>query len=247
MKDVKKNKENYCIDIRIENTHWWFSVRRQILNNLISNLNFSKKEWALDVGCGVGSNLKVLKSKEMNVIGLDKSFNALSAIIQMIKLPLINGDLYRLPFKTNSFRLVIAMDILEHLENDEIGIEEIYRVLKNGGVLILTVPAFNFLWGLQDEITGHKRRYLRKEISKKLVSKNFYILKSSYFNFFLFFPILLTRRLIYILKLKIESENKINFCLLNLILKIIFSIEAYWLRFSSFPFGVSILFIAKKA
>jgi len=144
MKDFKK-KENYCIDIRIENIHWWFSVRRQILNNLISNLNFSKKEWALDVGCGVGSNLKVLKSKEMNVIGLDKSFNALSAIIQMIKLPLINGDLHRLPFKTNSFRLVIAMDILEHLENDEIGIEEIYRVLKNGGVLILTVPAFNFL------------------------------------------------------------------------------------------------------
>jgi ubiquinone/menaquinone biosynthesis C-methylase UbiE len=246
MKDFKKNKENYCIDIGIENIHWWFSVRRQILNNLISNLNFSKKEWAIDVGCGVGSNLKVLKSKEMNVIGLDKSFNVLRTNIQKIKLPLVNGDLHNLPFKPNSFKLIIAMDVLEHLDNDEIGIEEIYRILDKGGILILTVPAFNFLWGLQDEITGHKRRYLQKEIFKKLVSKNFCILKSSYFNFFFFFPILLTRRLIYILKLKIESENKINFFLLNSILKIIFSIETYWLRFFSFPFGVSILFLAKK-
>jgi SAM-dependent methyltransferase len=138
------------------------------------------------------------------------------------------------------------MDVLEHVNNDVDGISEFYRVLKKGGNLILTAPAFNFLWGIQDIVTGHKRRYSRKEITNKLKAAGFDILKSSYFNFFLFFPILFARRLIHLLKFKIESENRINFPLLNYFLKIIFSLEPYLLRYISFPFGVSIFCVARK-
>jgi SAM-dependent methyltransferase len=156
------------------------------------------------------------------------------------------GDLNELPIKTNSVGLIIAMDILEHIEDDANGIIESYRVLNKGGTLILTVPAFKFLWGIQDIVTRHKRRYSRREIVNKLRKRGFVILKSSYFNFFLFFPILIARRTIHLSGLKIESENQINFPLINFFLKAIFSLELHVLKYFSFPFGVSIFCIAKK-
>jgi SAM-dependent methyltransferase len=161
--------------------------------------------------------------------------------------PLLAGDLNNLPIKTESVGLIIAMDIIEHLEDDGHGLSELSRILNKEGVLILTVPAFNSLWGAQDVATGHKRRYSLKDISSKLRSGGFDILRSSYFNFFLFFPILFARRIIHLLGLRIESENEINFFFLNAVLKLIFSLELYILKYFSFPFGVSIYSIAKKA
>jgi hypothetical protein len=138
------------------------------------------------------------------------------------------------------------MDILEHLDDDSNGIIESYRVLSKGGIMVITVPAFKFLWGIQDIVTGHKRRYSREEINNKLKVAQFDVLKSSYFNFFLFFPILLARRIVRLLGMKIESENEINFPLINFFLKTIFSLEVHLLKYVSFPFGVSILCIARK-
>jgi len=163
-----------------------------------------------------------------------------------INFPLINGDLNELPIRPESVGLILAADTLEHLENDLNGIFEFYQALKKGGLLILTVPAFSFLWGIQDIVTGHKRRYLKKDILNKLERGGFDILRSSYFNFFLFLPILLTRRIIPLLGLKIDSENKINLPLINFFLKTIFSLELYLLKYVSFPFGVSIFCVARK-
>ena len=159
---------------------------------------------------------------------------------------LLAGDLNNLPFKANSVGLIIAADILEHLDDDRNGIVESYRVLTKGGILIITVPAFNFLWGIQDVVTGHKRRYSKKEIKNKLRAAGFDVLKSSYFNFFLFFPILIGRRIIQFLGLKIRSENEVNFPLLNFMLKAVFSLEPILLKYFSFPFGVSIFCVAQK-
>jgi hypothetical protein len=142
---------------------------------------------------------------------------------------------------------VIATDILEHLDDDSIGIKEIHRTLAREGKAILTVPAFKSLWGIQDVVGMHKRRYSKKEILGKIETEGFTIMESSYFNFFLFFPIAFGRRLIRLFGLKIESENKINSPLVNFFLKTIFSIEPYLLKYLSFPFGVSIFCIAKKS
>jgi hypothetical protein len=138
------------------------------------------------------------------------------------------------------------MDIFEHLEDDRNGIRECSQALTKRGILILTVPAFKWLWGIQDSVTRHKRRYKREEILNLLTLEGFEVLKSSYFNFFLFFPILFARRVTRLLGLKIRSENEINSPLLNLLLKGIFSLEPYLLRHFSFPFGVSILSVARK-
>jgi SAM-dependent methyltransferase len=236
----------YDIELKVESFHWWFSVRRKLLKSFLFSIPSSAKSLALDVGCGVGSNLKVLDSAGIPAIGLDRSLHALSLVKRRARLALINGDLNQLPIHSKSVGLIIAMDILEHLEDDVNGIGEFHRVLKDKGTLILTVPAFLFLWGIQDRVTGHRRRYSRQEIVKKLQGKGFEITKSSYFNFFLFFPILIARRMISLLGLKIESENEVNFPLINFFLKAIFSLEVYALKYLSFPFGVSILCIARK-
>ena len=240
-------KNSYDVEAKVESFHWWFVVRKKLLKSILSSINVPINGVTLDIGCGVGSNLRALGLAGLyKTVGLDRSFYALSLAKSHLNLPLINGDLNQLPVRSKSFGLIIAMDILEHLEDDANGIRELYRVLKNEGTLILTVPAFGFLWGIQDVVTGHKRRYSRKEILVKLRQGGFTILRSSYFNFFLFFPILIARRMIHLMGLRIESENDVNFPLINFFFKAIFSLEVYVLKYLSFPFGVSILCIGKK-
>jgi len=242
----KKDINPYDVESEVENFHWWFVVRRKLLKSILSSISIQKNAITLDIGCGTGSNLKALVSAGLDVIGLDQSIYALTLVKEKGGYSLMAGDINRLPLKTKSVGLIIAMDILEHLDHDNIGIIESYRVLCNGGIFIVTVPAFKFLWGIQDIVTGHKRRYSRREIMSKLKAAGFDILKSSYFNFFLFFPILIARRVIQLLGLKIRSENEVNSPLLNHILKAVFSLEPYLLKYFSFPIGVSILCIGRK-
>ena len=241
-------KITYDIEWSHEKSHWWFAGRRKLLAFFLSSLNIQKDSPIIDIGCGVGSNLRLLKSMDFNAIGIDVEIYSLSlAQKRFSELIFINGDLLRLPIKSNAIGVVIATDILEHLNEDTMGMREIHRILVQGGKAIITIPAFKSLWGIQDIVGMHKRRYSKKEFKRKMEQEGFTISKSIYFNFILFFPILLTRRLIRLFGLKIESENKINFPLINFFLKTIFSLEVYFLRYISFPFGVSIFCIARKS
>jgi SAM-dependent methyltransferase len=241
-------KITYDIEWSLERFHWWFIGRRRLLKVLLSSLRTRQNSMIIDVGCGVGSNLDLLKSMGFRVIGIDSEIYSLSLAKKCLSgVPLVNGNLINLPFKSNSIGLIIATDILEHLDGDIIGIKEIYRTLKRDGKAIFTVPAFKFLWGVQDVVGMHKRRYSRRELIRKIEQEGFKILRSSYFNFFLFFPIFLTRRFIDILGLRIDSENKINSPFINFCFKVIFSLEPYLLKYLSYPFGVSIFCIARKS
>jgi SAM-dependent methyltransferase len=239
--------DSYDVEAKVESSHWWFFVRRRLLRGLLHSLDLPQEFSAVDIGCGTGSNLRILGSLGLyKVVGLDRSLYALSLAKKKVDLPFVSGDINNLPIRSNSVGLIIALDVLEHIDNDMNAIRELYQVLRKRGILILTVPAFNFLWGTQDVVTGHKRRYSKKEITNKLREVGFEILKSSYFNFFLFFPILMARRMIRLLGLKIESENEINSPPINFFLKTIFSLELYILKYFSFPLGVSIFCIAQK-
>lgn len=236
----------YDIESKVEGSHWWFSARRKILKSFLLSIFKLPNNIALDVGCGTGSNLKVLKSEGFLGIGLDKSSYALKLIKNKKDHPLLLGDLTMLPIHANSIGLVIAMDVFEHLDRDEEGFAECYRVLNQGGLIFITVPAFKFLWGRQDRLTGHKRRYTKKEIKNKLKQIGFDILKLSYFNFFLFFPILIVRRVISLVNYRRKSENELNCPLMNSLFKILFSFEILLSKYISLPLGVSILCAAQK-
>ena len=243
---IRKNLTPYDVESRVESFHWWFVGRRKLLKSILSFIDVPIDCLTLDIGCGTGSNLRALVSAGLYAIGLDRSIYALTLVRSKEAFTLLGGDLNNLPIKTKSVGVIIAMDILEHLEDDSNGISECYRALSEGGLLILTVPAFKFLWGIQDVVTGHKRRYSKREIKNKLRRAGYDILRSSYFNFFLFFPILITRRMIHLLRLNIRSENEVNSPLINFFLKAIFSLEIQGLKLFSFPFGVSIFCIARK-
>ncbi|HEY9610889.1 class I SAM-dependent methyltransferase, partial [Allocoleopsis sp.] len=156
------------------------------------------------------------------------------------------GDIGNLPFPDGTFQLVLATDVIEHIDNDLAALSEIRRVLASEGRAIVTVPAFKMLWGTQDEVSHHKRRYLKKELLEKAKKVGFNCITIFYFNYILFLPILTARTVIKLLKLGVKNENSINNDFLNNLFKAIFKFDVMSAPTLSPPFGVSILALLDK-
>jgi SAM-dependent methyltransferase len=240
-------KITYDIEWRLEGSHWWFVGRRKLLRSLLTSIEIPANAQCIDIGCGVGSNLGLFQSLGFQMVGVDSEiYSLLYARKRFPTLALVSGDLLKLPLRPNSIDLIIGTDILEHLAEDALGIKEIHRALKKGGKVLFTVPAFNFLWGIQDVVGRHKRRHSKRGLIRQVERQGFEVLRSSYFNFFLFFPILIVRRFVRLLGLKIGSENQVNSPLINFLFTRLFSLEPHLLKYLKFPFGVSIFCIAQK-
>jgi SAM-dependent methyltransferase len=151
------------------------------------------------------------------------------------------------PFRANSFDSIVGLDLIEHLDEDLVALQELYQICKAGGYLCLTVPAFQFLWSSHDELNHHKRRYSKPQLEGQLRSARFQVLKCSYFNSFLFPFILLGRIFGRGGGEEPGPEWRIPSRLLNTGLCRTFAAELSLLRGHDLPFGASILAIAKKA
>jgi SAM-dependent methyltransferase len=234
-------------EVEIEN--WWFKSRRRYLLDLLRNA--PKESKILDIGCSSGIFLKDLELLGFNaahLFGIDISERAIANCkangisnsfvmdAQMITL-------------TEQFDIIIASDCLEHLEDDEKAIKNWCELLKTGGEMYVFVPAFQSLWSHHDVVNMHFRRYTNLELKAKLLSEKMTISKSSYWNFSLFVPVYIFRKLsVFLSKNKnnkgqiIGNSNAIvNYMLLQLIL-----LENRLLKYINFPFGVSTFCIAKK-
>ncbi|NIU88457.1 MAG: methyltransferase domain-containing protein, partial [Nitrosopumilaceae archaeon] len=161
-----------------------------------------------------------------------------------------------LPFKNNSFDLVCAFDVIEHIENDTRSVEEMKRVCNNGGSIFITVPAYMILWSHHDVVNQHKRRYITSEIESLFNTKDDSgtELYKTYFNSILLPPILLFRLLSRIIPDSLirkgaGSDFTIvnNESLINKLLYQLFSLEKFLLKHITFPFGSSILYAWKKS
>ncbi len=238
----------------VEVRHWWFKVRREMVQHLLKAesvqhqmLHKSERLEILDVGCGTGALLGELKDS-YNVSGIDFSNKAVvfCKIRGIENVTLGVGE--KLPYVDNRFDVVLVLDVLEHIKEDEKAMAEIYRVLKPNGMVIAFVPAFMMLWGITDEVSQHFRRYTKPELVGKLENANFKIVRSSYFNTFLSFPILAVRKLskLFPAKFKPEQETDIRSELMNKVFYFIFKLESRLLRIVSFPFGVSLMVIGRK-
>lgn len=240
----KLEKETYNIENAVEKNHWWFVGRRYLLKKVINENSDSQ---ILEIGCGSGSNLRLLKESGFkNVIGVDLNQNAITFCKNKGFTNVKKMDASNLEFQDNSIDFIIIMDLLEHVENELYVLKEIKRVLKPNGKVFITVPAFRCLWGVQDMIGQHKRRYRKNQLMILLKENNFRVLKSNYFNFFLFFPIFFIRKIILLFNLRIKNENSINTKLINWILTKIFILDIYISLKLSFPFGVSIFFMVQS-
>ena len=140
----------------------------------------------------------------------------------------------------------LVADVVEHIKNDKKIINLFHKRLKNSGFLVLTVPAFNFLYSKKDIDLKHYRRYSLTEI-KKLIPDELKSIKLSYYNFFLFFPIVISIIFFKLFNIQfIDTVEKTPNIIINKLLYYIFNLEKFFLKFINFPFGVSLILFAKK-
>lgn len=244
-------KAEYSIMYDLEQTHWWFLGKGYLIRGILERFfpNPHEKVTSLDIGCGTGMILRNLKTFGM-AYGLDSSWEAIQFLKRRAKAPILCADANRcLPFKDNTFSIITCLDVLEHLENDRFLLEEIGRVCKKGGLIIITVPAFDFFWSPHDTALHHKRRYTKAGILDKIHALDLRVERISYFNLCLFIPILAVRK---IRGLMAGSGNaRSDFFIpipkwVNKGLVFLYRTELRFLKYVNFPFGVSLLFILHK-
>lgn len=240
-------KEFYKIYSEAEKKHWWFQVRRKMIFYLVKKYSQAKNPKILDFGCGSGILVKKLQDDGYQALGVDVSKESISyGISQNIKnLSRFEGD--RLEFDDKIFDFILALDVLEHIKDEKLILTEFARVLADNGTIIITVPAYMFLWGIQDEVSHHFRRYNLNQLTDLVNKTNFKIIRETYFNTFLF-PLIAPIRIIsrwFNLKNR-RSDFSLNSKLLNRLLYSVFYFESILLKRFDFPFGVSILLVLKK-
>ncbi len=237
----------YQIEAEIEANHWWFVTRRKLLSGIIRELRIAADAAILDLGTSTGTNLRMLKEMNChNAIGLDKSEAAIRYCAGKGLGTVEQGDVCDLPFEDERFALVLATDIVEHVDDDVRALSEIRRVLAPGGTAVITVPAFESLWGVQDDVSHHKRRYRKRQLEERMGAAGLEGVEVFYFNYLLFFPIWLARQLIHLFRLKVQNENLVNTSSINRVLTAIFTLDVHTARWVHAPFGVSILAIARS-
>jgi len=241
-------EHTYPILFRVEQSHWWHIGRRKIIASFVEDICrrvTDRRPRILDVGCGTGANLLML-SKYGDAEGVDVSEDALAFCrergLENVKL----GAAEELPYDDGTFDLVTALDVVEHLDDDLAGLREMRRVLRPGGRVLLFVPTFMFLWGLQDDVSHHRRRYRMPELRRVLEQAGFEIERTTYANITFFMPILAMRKLMRLTGIKAESENNINVSALNGVLARMLGAESRLLKYANIPFGVSGLCVARK-
>ena len=237
----------FAVEARTEATHWWFVGRRRLFAREIGRAQIPKTARALDVGTSTGTNLRMLRDLGFaDVEGLDLSEEAIRYCAEKGLGPVRKGDVCTMPFEGARFNLVLATDIIEHVEDDGLALTEVARVLKPGGIAIITVPAFQTLYGLQDRVAQHRRRYLKQGLVERIRSAGLEIEQVYYFNYLLFLPIWLARRLIDLFGARFDSEAELNSPAVNWILTRVFAVDVLSARFLSPPFGVSLFAAVRK-
>jgi SAM-dependent methyltransferase len=244
--------------LELEQTHWWFRGRRAIFISLLDR-HLGRRSGGgpprviMDLGCGVGGMLEPL-SLYGRVIGTDVTLQGLRYCAER-HFPLLvacNGP--HGCFLDASLDCVTAFDALEHIEDDELALREIFRMLKPGGALIASGPAYQFLYAQQDRITHHMRRYTLGGLRRKARAAGFEIVQASYINFWLFpliLPTVLALKLWQAIRPRDDARAGSNVGIqvpgwAHDLLTGVFSSEAAVLRHVSVPAGHSLIVVARK-
>ncbi len=229
----------------LEGEHWWFVGRRAILARLIAKLPLRPDARLLEVGCGVGGNIGMLRAFG-RVEAMEPDAPSRDYVRQQLDLQPADGRLpHDLPYPGKSFDGVFALDVVEHVEGDEAALAALGALVAPGGFLLVTVPAYGWMWSRHDELHHHKRRYTRRRVERLMSATGLSPVRASYFNTLLF-PLAAAVRLVK-RALHIDGEDdRMPSRSLNALLRGVFSLEAHWLPRASLPFGLSIVAIAYR-
>jgi len=231
---------------RLENSYWWFIARRSLALELLKKEINGQGERILDVGCGTGANASAFAGLAPT-IGIDASMEALHFCQSRGIKTVAFSNVEELPFGRQTFDIVTALDLLEHTDDDLHSLREIRRVMKSRGLLLITVPAYGFLWSEHDEALKHRRRYTAHELRNKLVVTGFDVVRTSYFISTLFFPILALRIWQGLRKDATRPKTSIQELprWINSSLVGLLALERKMFQQMNLPFGVSIVALAR--
>ena len=233
-----------------EDTYWWFVARRDLVRRLLTRyLPRAASRRIADVGCGTGATLTLLQPFGRTV-GMDIAPEAVGFCRVRGHQDLVQGAATQLPFADASFDAITALDILEHLDDDAAAVRELARILRPGGLLVFTAPAYQWLWSEHDEALSHRRRYVAAELRRLLQEQGLEVVKVSYCIALLLGPIYLFRLLHRLLGLERKGEPKTALYQLpgplNGLLVGILYLENRWIARFNLPFGVSLAGVARK-
>lgn len=231
----------------LEDRHWWFKGRRAIVASQLQSCALPGHAKILDLGCGTGGNLEML-SQFGEVLGAELDEQAARMAGERGVAAVIRGKLPdALPFAAASFDCITLLDVLEHIADDRATLAAVNNLLTPAGQVLITVPAFPFLWGPHDEAHHHQRRYCATQLQKLLHEAGFEMTTLSYCNAWLFPPVALVRLARkYFPKGEAGTELSLPPAPLNALLAMLFASERHLLRHVTLPFGISLIAVAKK-
>jgi SAM-dependent methyltransferase len=164
-----------------EDRHWWYRGRRTVLDGVIAELGLPANARILDAGCGSGRFMVEL-AKLGAVTGVELSQTSVALARKRALGEVIAGSVLEMPFADDSFDLAVSLDVIEHLEDDLAALRELRRTIAPGGALLVTVPAYQWLWSGHDEINHHHRRYTRRSLQHAAEQAGWRQVRTTYFN-----------------------------------------------------------------
>lgn len=232
----------------LEDRHWWFRGRRAVIWSLLGGVELPRNARLLDAGCGTGRNLVEYRALGHGW-GVDPSPHAVASCRERGLLDVTEAGLEALPFDDQQFDLMLACDVLEHVERDTDALVELSRVAAPRGRLLITVPAYQWLWSYHDESHHHHRRYTLTRLRRLVMAAGWRVERATYFNSVLLPPIAVARSLTgRKAGAPMRSDYDLAPKLLNGILELPMLAEARAIaRGVSFPAGVSIGMVCARA
>jgi SAM-dependent methyltransferase len=164
-----------------EDQHWWYRGRRTVLERVLTDLRLPARARILDAGCGSGRNM-VEFARHGTVTGIELSDTSVALARERGAGDVIEGSVLDMPFEADSFDLAASLDVIEHLQDDLQALRELRRVVAPGGSLLVTVPAYQWLWSGHDEINHHFRRYTRRSLQRIGEQAGWHQVRTTYFN-----------------------------------------------------------------
>ena len=239
-----------------EDRSWWFRGRRRVLASVVGGLGLAPGARIVDVGCGTGGNLPML-ARFGAVTGVERSPAAAERARARGAGPIVVASAEATGLAAGTADLVTMLDVLEHLDDDRAGLAEVWRLLRPGGRLVLTVPAFMVLWSAHDEALDHRRRYRRGPLRERLAAAGLMPEVVTYYNAALFPPVLavrLARRGADAVAARLGRPGRPARAdgtealpgPLNAALEALFASERHLVGRVPLPFGVSLLAVARR-
>ena len=227
--------------------HWWFRARREILSFLLKQLEPGDNARILEIGCGTGGNLRMLTTFG-DVSAVEKDKNAREFARELTGINVLEGELPgALKEFDSKFDLICLFDVLEHIDEDIEAMVRVKELLSNEGSIIMTVPAYQWLYGTHDREHHHFRRYIKSDIAQLSSKAGLEVSKISYFNTLLF-PIVVLARMVDKFRDHDRSiGSAVPMGIINELLYQVFRLEKILLKYTVLPYGASIYSVLKKA